>query len=78
VTLEENVIAGGAGSAVNDYLQRQRLLLPVLNIGLPDRFVEQGSREELLSLCGLDARGILQQIQAFCEDLMPEAVPVCA
>jgi 1-deoxy-D-xylulose-5-phosphate synthase len=66
VTLEENVIAGGAGSAVNDYLQRQRLLLPVLNIGLPDRFVEQGSREELLSLCGLDARGILQQIQAFC------------
>ncbi|MCQ8130117.1 transketolase C-terminal domain-containing protein, partial [Methylomonas rivi] len=65
VTVEENVIAGGAGSAINEYLQAQRILMPILNIGLPDRFVEQGSREELLSLCGLDAKGILASIQAF-------------
>lgn len=66
ITVEENVIAGGAGSAVNEFLQAQRILMPVLNIGLPDRFVEQGSREELLALCGLDAKGILAKIQAVC------------
>ena len=65
VTVEENVIAGGAGSAVNNFLQAQRLLMPVLNIGLPDSFVEQGSREELLALCGLNAAGILAQVEAF-------------
>jgi 1-deoxy-D-xylulose-5-phosphate synthase len=66
VTVEENVIAGGAGSAVNEFLQAQSILLPVLNIGLPDRFVEQGSREELLALCGLDAKGILARIEKVC------------
>jgi len=66
VTVEENVKAGGAGSAVNDYLQQQKILMPVLNIALPDHFVEQGSREELLSLCGLDVKGILSSIEAFC------------
>jgi 1-deoxy-D-xylulose-5-phosphate synthase len=66
VTVEENVLAGGAGSAVNDYLQAQRILMPVLNIGLPDSFVEQGTREELLALCHLDMQGILAQIETFC------------
>ncbi|MCK9606253.1 MAG: 1-deoxy-D-xylulose-5-phosphate synthase [Methylomonas sp.] len=66
VTVEENVIAGGAGSAINEFLQARRILMPVLNIGLPDRFIEQGSREELLRLCGLDAKGILTKIEAFC------------
>jgi 1-deoxy-D-xylulose-5-phosphate synthase len=66
VTVEENVKAGGAGSAVNEYLQQQKILMPVLNIALPDQFVEQGSREELLSLCGLDAKGILASIEGFC------------
>jgi 1-deoxy-D-xylulose-5-phosphate synthase len=66
VTVEENVLAGGAGSAVNDFLQAQRILMPVLNIGLPDSFVEQGTREELLSLCGLDIQGILAKIETFC------------
>jgi 1-deoxy-D-xylulose-5-phosphate synthase len=40
--------------------------MPVLNIGLPDSFVEQGTREELLSLCGLDVQGILAQANTFC------------
>ena len=63
VTVEENVIAGGAGSAVNEFLQSEAILMPILNIGLPDRFVEQGSREELLALVGLDAKGILARIE---------------
>jgi len=66
VTVEENVIAGGAGSAVNNFLQAQRILMPVLNIGLPDSFIEQGTREELLAICGLDAQSILAKIEAFC------------
>ncbi|MDI1230029.1 MAG: 1-deoxy-D-xylulose-5-phosphate synthase [Methylobacter sp.] len=66
ITVEENVLAGGAGSAVNDFLQTQQILMPVLNIGLPDSFVEQGTREELLSLCGLDIQGIFATIEKFC------------
>jgi 1-deoxy-D-xylulose-5-phosphate synthase len=66
VTVEENVLAGGVGQAVNAFLQSQRILKPVLNIGLPDTFVEQGTREQLLTLCGLDTQGILKQIEAFC------------
>jgi 1-deoxy-D-xylulose-5-phosphate synthase len=65
ITVEENVLAGGAGSAINDFLQAQQILMPVLNLGLPDRFVEQGTREELLTLCALDARGIIEQIERF-------------
>ena len=66
VTVEENVLAGGAGEAVNAFLQKQRVLMPVLNIALPDTFVEQGTREQLLALCGLDNQGILNQIEQFC------------
>jgi 1-deoxy-D-xylulose-5-phosphate synthase len=66
VTLEENVLAGGAGSAVNDFLQANKILMPVLNLGLPDYFVEQGTREECLTECGLDAQGILTSVEAFC------------
>lgn len=66
VTVEENVIPGGAGSAVNDFLQAQQILMPVLNIGLPDSFVEQGTREELLALCGLDIQGIIAKTKKFC------------
>ncbi|MGZ4977198.1 MAG: 1-deoxy-D-xylulose-5-phosphate synthase [Methylobacter sp.] len=66
ITVEENVLAGGAGSAVNDFLQAQQILMPVLNIGLPDSFVEQGTREELLALCGLDVQGILAKAEKFC------------
>jgi len=50
---------------VNEFLQQQQILMPVLNIGLPDQFIEQGSREELLALTGLDVDGIRRQIEAF-------------
>ena len=66
ITVEENVLSGGAGSAVNNFLQAQHILMPVLNIGLPDRFIEQGTREELLAICGLDSQGITAQIEVFC------------
>ena len=66
VTIEENVLTGGAGSAVNNFLQAQKILMPVLNIGLPDRFIEQGTREELLAFCELDAASILTRIEQFC------------
>jgi 1-deoxy-D-xylulose-5-phosphate synthase len=62
VTVEDNVIAGGAGSAVNECLLAQQALVPVLNLGLPDRFLDHGTREQLLCECGLDAPGILQAI----------------
>ncbi|EIC30541.1 MULTISPECIES: 1-deoxy-D-xylulose-5-phosphate synthase [Methylomicrobium] len=76
VTVEENVLAGGAGSAVNQCLQAQRILMPVLNLGLPDAFVEQGTREELLALCGLDAQGIADRIEAFCPELFRKELDV--
>lgn len=66
ITVEENVISGGAGSAVSTFLHSQQILMPVLNIGLPDSFVEQGTREELLAMCGLDKNGIVAQAEKFC------------
>jgi len=65
VTIEENVIAGGAGSGVNEFLIREHKLPPILNLGLPDHFVEQGTREECLSACGLDESGIFASIDSF-------------
>jgi 1-deoxy-D-xylulose-5-phosphate synthase len=69
VTLEENVLAGGAGSAVLECLFRNRRCKPVLTLGLPDEFIEQGSREELLSDCGLDAAGVERSVRAFLDSL---------
>ena len=62
VTVEDGVVAGGAGSAVNELLAAHGVQVPVLNLGLPDVFMEQGSREELLALAGLDAHGIRRAI----------------
>jgi 1-deoxy-D-xylulose-5-phosphate synthase len=59
VTLEEGTIVGGAGSAVNDCLASHGVTVPVLNLGLPDRPVEHGSREQVLHEAGLDRTGIL-------------------
>ena len=58
VTVEEGCTMGGAGSAVLECLAAHGLTVPVLNLGLPDRFVEHGDPAKLLSLCGLDAAGI--------------------
>jgi len=59
VTVEENAIMGGAGSAINEFLYANHLQhIPVLNLGLPDRFLEHGTPNELLAECGLNAAGI--------------------
>ncbi len=63
VTLEDNVRAGGAGSGVNEVLIAQHHTLPVLNLGLPDHFIEHGTREELLAEIGLDCSGIIRAVQ---------------
>ncbi|MDQ1363197.1 MAG: 1-deoxy-D-xylulose-5-phosphate synthase, partial [Pseudomonadota bacterium] len=63
VTIEENVVMGGAGSAVNEYLQAAGITCPVLNLGLPDHFIEQGSSSQLLAQCGLDASGIVSAVE---------------
>jgi 1-deoxy-D-xylulose-5-phosphate synthase len=64
VTLEENSLAGGAGSAVAESLSRRRLAVPLLQLGLPDRFIEHGTREEALRDAGLDRSSIHQAISA--------------
>jgi 1-deoxy-D-xylulose-5-phosphate synthase len=63
VTLEDNVIMGGAGSAVNEVLAECGSQVRVLNLGLPDRHQEHGSREELLQDAGLDKDSILAKIK---------------
>ena len=62
LTIEENALQGGAGSAVNEYLHSQNNHCAIINLGLPDHFVEHGSSAQLLADCGLDAEGILQAI----------------
>lgn len=63
VTLEENTILGGAGSGVNEFLMARRKLIPILNIGLPDRFIPPGSQEEIRAELGLNATGIQEKIE---------------
>jgi len=64
LTLEDNVIAGGAGSAVNEYLHQQNKAISILNLGLPDHLVGHGDTNILLARCGLDYAGILAAIKA--------------
>ncbi len=63
VTVDENAIAGGAGSAVNECLMAHDVRISVLNHGLPDRFIQHGEREDMLTDAGLDADGILRAVE---------------
>jgi 1-deoxy-D-xylulose-5-phosphate synthase len=63
VTIEENVIAGGAGAAVLEALAADGLSVPVLTLGLPAKFVEHGDPHQLLVDCGLDAGGIVRSVR---------------
>jgi len=63
VTIEENAVLGGAGSAVNEFLEAQGINTPVLNLGLPDEFLEHGRADDMLASCGLDSAGILNAIE---------------
>jgi 1-deoxy-D-xylulose-5-phosphate synthase len=70
VTLEDNVVAGGAGSGVAELLHAHGLTTPLLQLGLPDAFLEHASREELLAEAGLDAAGIERAIRARFGDVL--------
>src|SRR5260221_7516879 len=63
VTIEDNVVAGGAGSAVAEVLAADGIAVPVLSLGLPDAFVEHGEAQQLLADCGLDAAGIARAVR---------------
>ncbi|WP_341658909.1 1-deoxy-D-xylulose-5-phosphate synthase [Vibrio sp.] len=65
VTIEENAIAGGAGAGVVEFMMQEKLIKPVLNLGLPDKFIAQGTQQELHTELGLDAKGIEDSIHAY-------------
>ncbi|HEY6612142.1 MAG TPA: transketolase C-terminal domain-containing protein, partial [Pseudomonas sp.] len=58
VTIEENTVMGGAGSAVGEFLAGEAIVKPLLHLGLPDYYVEHAKPSEMLAECGLDAAGI--------------------
>jgi 1-deoxy-D-xylulose-5-phosphate synthase len=68
VTVEENVVQGGAGSAVAECLAQHGVTVPLLHLGLPDTFIEQGEPAKLLADCGLDAAGITNSIRKYLPD----------
>ncbi|MFK0376658.1 1-deoxy-D-xylulose-5-phosphate synthase [Pandoraea sp. NPDC090278] len=76
VTVEEGCMIGGAGSACVESLARQGRIIPVLQLGLPDKFVEHGDPAKLLTACGLDAEGLEQSIRAFADIDRCAAQPV--
>ena len=69
VTLEEGCVMGGAGSAVSEFLHTAGMVLPVLQLGLPDLFIEHGDPVHLLAMHGLDAAGIQVSVARFCADM---------
>ncbi|MBS0395122.1 MAG: 1-deoxy-D-xylulose-5-phosphate synthase [Proteobacteria bacterium] len=72
VTLEESALAGGAGAAVTECLAARGLAVPVLNLGLPDAFIEHGTRDEALADARLDRAAVLAAIEARRAQLEPE------
>jgi 1-deoxy-D-xylulose-5-phosphate synthase len=64
VTVEEHAVMAGAGSAVNEFLAKAGISTPVLNLGIPDAFIEHATHGEMLAECGLDAAGIERSIRA--------------
>jgi 1-deoxy-D-xylulose-5-phosphate synthase len=79
VTVEENVVAGGAGSAVSEFLAEQGVVIHCLHLGLPDRSQEQASHEQQLAACGLDVDGIESAVRAELRNLgLGETAPKSA
>jgi 1-deoxy-D-xylulose-5-phosphate synthase len=72
VTVEENARAGGAGTAVAEALASRGLRLPLLQLGIPDRFIEHGTRESCLAAARLDASGLGDSIERWWRLLQPE------
>jgi 1-deoxy-D-xylulose-5-phosphate synthase len=72
VTVEDHAVAGGAGGAVDEFFEANGVQAPVLNLGIPDAFIEHGSREECLKIAGLDPDGIRKSV----EDWLAKGKPV--
>jgi 1-deoxy-D-xylulose-5-phosphate synthase len=65
VTIEDGVITGGAGSAVNEWIQENNMEQKIIICGIPDKFIEHASREEMLEMAGLDKKGILSKVKNY-------------
>lgn len=65
ITLEENVLQGGFGTAVLELLEEQGVQAQVLRIGYPDQYIEQGEQHELRAMHGLDKAGITKSVRTF-------------
>lgn len=65
VTVEENTIMGGAGSAVMESLSKQKIIVKILQLGLPDAYLEQGDHVQMLADCGLSKEGIIQSVHEY-------------
>ena len=63
VTVEENTVMGGAGSAVNEFIHQQAATISLMNLGLPDTYIDHGKHQDMIKACGLDAEGIKHAIQ---------------
>jgi 1-deoxy-D-xylulose-5-phosphate synthase len=74
VTIEENAVMGGAGSAVGEVLAAHGVLVPLLQLGIPDRFIEHGSRDTCLAAAGLDLAGISTSVENWWTAENPERV----
>jgi 1-deoxy-D-xylulose-5-phosphate synthase len=74
VTIEENAVMGGAGSAVGEVLAAHGVLVPLLQVGIPDRFIEHGSRDTCLAAAGLDLAGISASVENWWTVENPERV----
>jgi 1-deoxy-D-xylulose-5-phosphate synthase len=71
VTVEENVVAGGAGSGVRECLAECDVQAPVVHLGLPDKYLDHDSREGMLADCGLDCAGIINAVDHYYRNRMP-------
>ena len=76
MTVEENILAGGFGSACLELLEENKLLIPVKRLGIGDKFVRHGSRDELLVLHGLDEDSIYKEAVSFATHIRREKSPV--
>jgi 1-deoxy-D-xylulose-5-phosphate synthase len=74
VTIEENAVMGGAGSGVSELLAAQGVQVPTLHLGIPDRFIEHGSRDTCLAAAGLDLAGLTASVEEWWALQTPERV----